>query len=255
SCVLSNCFIYNNTANKTGNVGGFGGGVYCDDSGNPSCVMIGCTQMNNRAGIYGGGAYLNANSSMEDCVLKGNSAAHGGGVCNPGILRRCVLYGNSVSGNGGGTYIPKLLQNCTIVSNKATAGNGGGVYLNSSGAMTNCIVYFNLAATSNNIANGGGTIAYTCSSPAEPGVSNMDADPLFVDLASGDLHEKSRSGHWTPGDVWIVDGAQSPCIDAGDASDFSLEPPPNGRRINMGAYGNTSQASKALIRGTIFGLR
>jgi hypothetical protein len=43
-----------------------------------------------------------------------------------------------------------------------------------------------------------------------------------------------------------VDAVNSPCIDAGDPlSDFLDEPYPNGRRINMGAYGNTSQASKS----------
>jgi len=36
----------------------------------------------------------------------------------------------------------------------------------------------------------------------------------------------------------------SPCIDAGDpASDYSNEPAPNGGRINLGAYGNTSEAT------------
>lgn len=35
----------------------------------------------------------------------------------------------------------------------------------------------------------------------------------------------------------------SPAIDAGDASDFSREPRPNGRRINLGFYGNTPWAT------------
>jgi len=39
----------------------------------------------------------------------------------------------------------------------------------------------------------------------------------------------------------------SPCIDAGDPSfDFSSEPEPNGGRINMGAYGGTSEATISL---------
>jgi parallel beta-helix repeat protein len=44
---------------------------------------------------------------------------------------------------------------------------------------------------------------------------------------------------------WISDEMASPCIDAGDPnSDWSDEPWPNGKRINMGAYGGTNQASK-----------
>ena len=43
-----------------------------------------------------------------------------------------------------------------------------------------------------------------------------------------------------------IDSETSPCIDAGDpSSDYTLEPKPNGDRINMGAYGNTPQASKS----------
>ena len=38
----------------------------------------------------------------------------------------------------------------------------------------------------------------------------------------------------------------SPCIDAGDwSSDYSREPAPNFGRINIGAYGNTAQASRS----------
>jgi hypothetical protein len=45
---------------------------------------------------------------------------------------------------------------------------------------------------------------------------------------------------------WVSDSVTSPCIDAGDPnSDYSQEPIPNGGRINMGAYGNTGQASKS----------
>jgi hypothetical protein len=46
-------------------------------------------------------------------------------------------------------------------------------------------------------------------------------------------------------DGWIIDSSTSPCIDAGDPnSDWTAEPWPNGKRINMGAYGGTTQASK-----------
>jgi len=48
---------------------------------------------------------------------------------------------------------------------------------------------------------------------------------------------------------------ESPAIDAGDpTSDYSNEPEPNGGRINMGAYGNTSEATISIgsISGTIF---
>ena len=71
----------------------------------------------------------------------------------------------------------------------------------------------------------------------------ISANPRFV--GGGDFHLQSTAGHWTSAG-WVLDSATSPCIDAGDpASDFSLEPAPNGSRINMGAYGGTAQASKS----------
>ena len=62
-----------------------------------------------------------------------------------------------------------------------------------------------------------------------------------------DYHLKSTAGHWDSGlGVWTNDAANSPCIDAGDpASAWTNEPSPNGGQINMGAYGNTEEASKS----------
>ena len=63
-----------------------------------------------------------------------------------------------------------------------------------------------------------------------PGEDDISADPLFLNAENGDYH-------LTPG---------SPCIDVGDpTSDYSNEPGPNGGRINMGTYGNTSEASRS----------
>ena len=80
------------------------------------------------------------------------------------------------------------------------------------------------------------------------GPGNIDADPLFADAANGDFHLKSAGGRWLPSSgTWVIDAETSPCIDAGDpASDYSNETAPNGGRINMGAYGNTAEASRSL---------
>lgn len=69
-------------------------------------------------------------------------------------------------------------------------------------------------------------------------------DPLYIDAADGDYHEKSKCGRWT-GTTWTTDAENSPCIDAGNpASDYSLELSPwNGGRINTGAFGGTQYAS------------
>jgi hypothetical protein len=69
-------------------------------------------------------------------------------------------------------------------------------------------------------------------------------DDYWVD---GDYHLKSKSGHWdTATETWVEDEVTSPCIDGGDPrSAIGEEPFPNGGRVNMGAYGGMSQASKS----------
>jgi len=57
----------------------------------------------------------------------------------------------------------------------------------------------------------------------------------------------TQQGRWPPrAKKWVKDNVHSPCIDAGDPkSEYKNEPKPNGGRVNMGAYGNTEEASKS----------
>ena len=75
-------------------------------------------------------------------------------------------------------------------------------------------------------------------------LNSISADPLFVDPTGFDFHLQSRTGHYVGDGAWAADGENSPCLDDGDpATAFSLEPEPNGGRVNLGAYGNTPEAS------------
>jgi len=80
-----------------------------------------------------------------------------------------------------------------------------------------------------------------------PDANSISTDPLFADPSASDFHLKSKAGRWSPKlRKWVQDDISSPCIDAGDpTSSFSDEPLPNGGRVNMGAYGNTAEASKS----------
>jgi len=81
-----------------------------------------------------------------------------------------------------------------------------------------------------------------------PGEGNITADPRFADPAGGDFHLKSRAGRWG-GSAFVKDEETSPCVDAGNPlASYANEPGPNGNRANLGAYGNTNEASKSLTR-------
>jgi len=75
--------------------------------------------------------------------------------------------------------------------------------------------------------------------------NSLSLDPYFA-VPGSDFHLQSVEGRWTAQDTWTNDARHSPCIDLGDPSSaWEREPLPNGGRVNMGAYGNTSRASKS----------
>jgi hypothetical protein len=76
---------------------------------------------------------------------------------------------------------------------------------------------------------------------------SLSNSPGFVDPVAGDFHEKSTNvmGRYLRGYGWTNDVEASVLIDAGDPSSvYQNEPEPNGLRINIGLYGNSSESSK-----------
>jgi len=77
-----------------------------------------------------------------------------------------------------------------------------------------------------------------------------------------DVHPRTRTGYLRDG-VLVRDpeNVESPTTDAGDpSSDYSNEPVVayaggNGHRVNLGAYGNTSEAALTKPKGFVFSLR
>jgi hypothetical protein len=162
-----------------------------------------------------------------------------------------------------------ILTNCTF------SGNYGGMisyhYWDDPNSvagpvLTNCILWYN---TPNEIPQNS-TVTYSNIQGGWEGQGNIDEDPLFANpgywadvndpnivvdepdfsntiWVDGDYHLKSQSGRWDPvSQIWLIDDLTSPCIDAGDPnSPVGNEPEPNGGRINMGAYGGTTEASKS----------
>ena len=259
--------ITNNTI--TGNTASSAGAIDCDDS---SPTIANNTITGNTANSGGGGIYCSHSSpTITNNTITGNTTYQGGGIrC---YLSSPTITNNTITGNtanyGGGMYCyysSPTITNNTITGNVAERGGGVYSWRHSLPTVTNTIVWGNDAMIGAQIwvrYTSTLTISYSDVEGGEAGIpveeggmlvwgeGNIDADPLFADPDNGDYHLKSKYGRWDPhanggAGGWVNDDVNSPCIDMGDpASDPSLEPLPNSGRINMGAYGNTAQASKS----------
>lgn len=214
-----------------------GGGIYCSSS-SPTltdCVFTGNDAIN---GGNGGGMYaVGSSPHVTNCIFRNNTGWSGGGVSNLNcgtVFTNCAFLGNYGAYIGGGishflgtgTFI-----NCTITGNN-TPGDGGAIYngLTTSVTLTNCIVYGNTGdgEVSDDSVKSPTTITYSDVQGGYPGTGNIDADPLFFDVAAGDVR--------------LLAG--SPCIDAGNNAafpgaitvDLAGDPRFVHNRIDMGAY-------------------
>ncbi|MGA1979599.1 MAG: right-handed parallel beta-helix repeat-containing protein [Sedimentisphaerales bacterium] len=186
-----------------------GGGIRCESS---SPTITGCTFTGNLASSDGGGVYnFSSSPTITNCIFVGNSASDdGGGVCNlfsSPTITNCIFVGNSASDDGGGVYnsasSSPTVTNCTFSSNSAS--RGGGMFNSSSSpTVANCILWGNTATLGAQIYNYGTppppiVVIFSDVQGGYTGTGNINADPLFVNAAAGDLHLSPRS----------------PCIDAG----------------------------------------
>jgi hypothetical protein len=247
SCVLAGLTI---TGAETG--------IYC--YGSSSTVINCCITDNAAAGIE---LHMGSDLAITGCEIVSNGGAgiealfkHTGRVriYNYPVITNCIVAANGQDGISGGM---PTIANCTVVAN--------GAYGISSIEPTaiNSIVYFNgTGPGSIQIEGDAVTVTYSDVQGGWPGEGNIDTVPCFAEpgfwnlngtlddvnddfWVPGDYHLRSQVGRWhTSSQSWLLDVVTSPCIDAGNPdSDFSAELPPNGERINMGAYGGTTQAS------------
>ncbi len=249
---LANCEFYNNSG------GQYGGALY----------------------TVGPAALMNCDFSSNTASYSGGAIAHSGSTTN--VYRNCSFLGNAAKGMGGtvgggaiiemGGYPETLISNCTFVGNGSSApsaGNGVGGAIRAGPTATstatvyvvNSIFWGNTATAtaSTNISMGTvstlnlsysdiNTNAYHIAATLKNyGLGITNVDPQFASaILPYDVHLKSKGGRYDPAtSTWVKDAVSSPCIDKGDpASDWSLEPTPNGGQINLGRYGGTLYASK-----------
>jgi len=221
SPTLANLIFIGNFASSDDN--GYGGGIFNYES---SPALTNVTFSGNEASWYGGGMinYSNSSPTLTNITFSSNVAYLGGGMSN--------FFDSSPT-----------LTNVSFSSNNAYSGGGMYNYSNSNPTLNNVIFWGNTATDSSasQILNDGSNsdINYSliqggCDSIADAncGDGNIDADPLFVDAANGNLRLQ----------------AASPAIDGGNNSVVSMETDLDGNTrifdgncdgidtVDMGAY-------------------
>lgn len=217
--VIDRNAIYANRAAK------FGGGLYACNG-----VIRYNDVHDNSVDEVGGGGLSSCTGTIERNRISDNTATsgNGGGLYDcDGTVRNNIISGNSAKRYGGGLYgCSGAVENNTVYGN--STGEHGGALASCRGVIVNCIIWGNKDAQASQL--------YDCSQPTYSciegwvagGEGNIWFHPYFVDVDNADFHLKSCS----------------PCIDGGDPqSPFSDEPEPNGGRVDMGAYGNTPEAT------------
>lgn len=226
---------------------------------------------NNRTGEglgygWGGGILVLGTAVLRHNVFTGNHAPSiGGGVFvddgGTAVLDHELIYANSAD-RGAAVYVDGYAEtgshadliHCTIADNAAnldSAGRAVFVERYSSVTLLNTIVWGNGGLDFFADPTSSVTASYTLSEGLHTGVGNLMADPRFADSAQHDYHLRSTAGRFDPSagggaGAWLFDLENSPALDAAEpSSDYAAEPVPNGSRANLGAYGNTPQASKS----------
>ncbi len=216
SCVLSGFTI-------TGgyNTSGPGGGIRGNDS---AATIQNCLFRDNTATLPGGGIWGIA-GTISNCIFENNHGTAGGGLAKcSGLISNCLIINNIADTYGTALHnCDGLIQNCTLVDNSQASQS---LIYCSDGLLENCI----MQTASGTVFSVSTAQTRYCCYPGAAGEGDIDIDPLFVDPVNGDYH-------------LLPD---SPCTDAGyPDSPWENEPAPNGARVNMGAYGNTSEATRS----------
>ncbi len=219
---------------------GWGGAVIFFATMPDTSISSGNIYFNNHAPTYGGAVFVDDEATVymnNDLVYNNYAEDH-------------THAGGGIAVDQGTTGTPSYLyvDNCTVAGNYNTQNvEGNGIYLDANTSVTvkNSIFWnnggdFKIHPTSTL------AVTYSISEDTINGNGVLHLNPLFADIAHADYHLLSQTGRFTDS-VWVSDTQHSPAIDTGDpASDYSKETAPNGNRVNLGCYGNTSEASRSL---------
>ena len=220
--------------NDGSSMGPSGGGLaYCHGPIRSNIVR------GNRAGGDAGGGVDHCDGPIQGNQITLNTAQYGGGIAHClGLLQGNTFatnYPNGIYRSDAAVRNNLILHNqghgleqCHgAIENNTVFGNAGTALFECHGPILNCILWGNASGQDQLVASS--VPAYSCVQHRPGGgVGNFALAPHFLDVAAGDFHLQP----------W------SPAIDAGDpTSDASQEPVPGPKRIDLGAYGNTLEAT------------
>jgi hypothetical protein len=270
---ITHCIIKNNSAID-------GGGL---ELSNGTPEITNCIITNNTVIGFGGGAdfYYLCNPTLTNCTITKNYADSGGGLsCTDSnvIIQNSILWQNQANqGTQISLELPISSKATLTISYSNLQGEQAAIFDPCTGLtwrsgninVDPCFASFNPNDNPNtwdfHLQSAYGRWNYTFHriDLNNDGIINFVEFARLADvwLLQGTMPEdldNSGTVDWTDmklfaqyflataqKDGWITDSNTSLCIDAGDPnSNWSNEPWPNGKRINMGAYGGTSQASK-----------
>jgi hypothetical protein len=185
----------------SGNMASSGGGMHNHSTSNPTLTNV--TFSGNSAGNSGNGGGMHnqtsSNPTLTNVTFSGNTAGTfgtGGGMTN--WSSNPTLTNVTFSGNSVGTY-----------------GTGGGMCNQTSNpTLTNVILWGNSAPNGPQIHSVDSTpnVTYSIVQGGHAGTGNIDADPLFVDSANGNL----RLGFGSP----AIDAGNNSAVPAGVTTDL-----------------------------------
>ena len=196
---------------------GIGSVVTFNGQETSACVLRGFVLCNGyQPGAGGGILGSGTQAGIDNCMIVGNIAGWGAGLCAcDGAITNCLIINNAAFYDGGGLAVcDGSITHCTIAGN--IAGDDGGGLFDCLASMKNCIIWGNDASGIAGIYEGTEP-TYSCIQDwDEGGTGNLVVNPLFADSANQDYHLKSQYGRWDPNDsVWVYDTLTSPCIDGG----------------------------------------
>ena len=276
SIVIENNLIEGNAGTEPDS--SHGGGLYLFVT---TLRITGNLFVNNTVTQWGGGLYVGAEGAQKTTatlswnIYRGNKAGNSGGgfFCDDGA--KCNSHHEIYDGNSGGNILldsgptdptGARFEHMTNVNGRSVDCRqpGPGIVVNKGNTVAETYSVVNSIFWNN---APGGDIFGSCDQGCNALRFNVShslvqrectgcnfnvtfgdgilvpADPLFADAANGDFHLKSAFGRWTPRG-YVKDAINSPVLAKGAPNaPVDQNPARAGRRIELGTYGNSGEAS------------